>query len=139
MKKNLFLTVALIAGMMLAGCSKDSENMEENNQQTIDTTPINKEWWLDARSEDKKNWKIVLTRWLNMTDDGRFEYLKPLMDVEVETGSYTRRNDLIDFIPDDVSFEIRSAEISNDTIIVKVEEKDGVFYLKGPDMALFGQ
>lgn len=32
MKTNVLVTMALVAGMMLAGCSKSEDNMEENNE-----------------------------------------------------------------------------------------------------------
>lgn len=80
MKTNILLTVALVAGMMLAGCSKDESNMEETKGQTLTKEQIVGVW----RSGDY---------WVSFSSDGYMSAY--LSDKCIAEGDYTIDGDTV--------------------------------------------
>lgn len=139
--RQILLMTMLAAGMLLAGCSKDSDATQDNEKR-IPSPFVNMTYWLDMRTSDWVNWHFVGPQFLYLNDDGTFAYyIDTVTNADgvreiKEEGTYKKYDNELVFFPSEISNTIKTASIEGDTIFVKTESNGKIRYVKGVDMRL---
>ena len=135
--------MALMAGMMLAGCSK-SEDENQIKEEPVSPN-IEAMYRLELWSKDMVDWRFRVPQLLIFKETGNFTYIKDVIDDDkgahevTEEGTYIKRGSKIYFSPNNVDDIIREARINKDTIWVTIQEKAGIRYVMGHHNDIYNQ